>query len=189
MGVLVAAGASLATSAPPSRAYPSWEVTGDSGRRVGCSVTRAFIARSGKQGIGVGFSILGLDSCNVTATAQLHLAGITLKPDKNPGFVHVTEKDTRYLYVPIFFDNNASWNRGEREAELEVIVQAGDDKQRWTTSLLHRMNSFYKNESPENLFEGFSGYVHVPRGLERASDPPKPGRNEEIPIFPPGSDP
>ncbi|MCS6899086.1 MAG: hypothetical protein RMJ98_05375, partial [Myxococcales bacterium] len=69
--VLVASVASLATSGPMyPRAYPRWEILKPEELNFPCARVWPFVARSGKEGIGLGMEVLG-DGCEVRAEAKM----------------------------------------------------------------------------------------------------------------------
>ncbi|MCS6899938.1 MAG: hypothetical protein RMJ98_09800, partial [Myxococcales bacterium] len=52
---------------------------------------------------------------------------------------------------PLPFDNNASWNRGEREGSLDLVVTAGEDRRSVRLPMYHRFDCFYERRSLPSL--------------------------------------
>lgn len=181
LSVVVASAASIATPAPRyNRAYPAWEMTRETDLRLGCARLQPFIARSGKQGIGVAVEVRGGDArgsegCPVSASARLLLGGRVIEPAVPPQTLS-TDWEIRYLYIPIPFDNEASWNSGERLAELELQLQAGGEQRSLRVPLVHRFDSYYEERS-----------WTIPSASSEAARPPPVPPGTDIPILPPPS--
>jgi hypothetical protein len=133
--VVLAALASLATSAPPQRAFPAWKLSGNHAGSVGCTSLEAWVSKSGKQGLGVTLAARGQDACIVNVVdAHIVLAGADriaaarLPPPLAAG---------GYVYIPFAFDNEAQWNAGRRTGDLVLDLVAGDDRVTLRMPMIH----------------------------------------------------
>jgi hypothetical protein len=85
-----------------------------------CAGIRAFVRKSGKQGLGVTVELRTRRPCAITvARAELVLsdgarARAELPPAAPPG------RSLVYLWTPIRFDGTAAWLRGVRGGQLEL---------------------------------------------------------------------
>lgn len=173
--VLAASAASVATPAPRQvRAYPTWELNGSSEQFIRCASVRPFIARSGKQGVGVGFEVVGSAGCQVTAAARVLIEGQTFEIAGPPAVVDPSPSELRYLYVPILFDNEASWNDGVRAAELELDVTAGGEPRRWRVPMTHRFDGYFEDRHARPLPSGVSTPPRPPGSPPPPTPPPSP---------------
>jgi hypothetical protein len=141
-GVLLAAVASLATSGPTyPRAYPRWEITRPTELSFPCARVWPFVARSGKEGVGLGMEVLG-EGCEVRAEARMIVGASIIEGRSAPV---QAELRPLHLYIPLPFDNNASWNRGERDGTLELLVIAGEERRAVRLPMHHRFDCFYEH--------------------------------------------
>ena len=106
-----------------SRRYPRWIVEPSMTQEIAwrdCAGVRAFVRKSGKQGIGVAVELRSRTDCPVTVPrAELVLADGT----RAPATLEVPPLRGRsllYLWLPIRFDGDAAWNRGARRGRLEL---------------------------------------------------------------------
>jgi hypothetical protein len=171
LSVVVASVASIATPAPRyTRAYPAWEMTREIDLRLGCARLLPSVARSGKQGIGVVVEVRGGDTrggegCPVSASARLLLGARVIEPAVPPQEL-TTDREIRYLYIPIPFDNEASWNSGE--------LQAGTERSTLRVPVIHRLDSYYEERRRV-----------IPSASSEAPRPPPAPPGTDIPILPP----
>lgn len=140
--ILTAALASVATSAPPPplydqpREYPMWSVVDPHhGLVVDCVRTRLWVAKSGKQGLGLGLT--AESSC--AAPASLSLQGsLALTEDTRMSkidamslaapVIALEPGQTQRVYLPVAFDNERAWDEGRRVALLSLrwVVSSAD---------------------------------------------------------------
>lgn len=122
---------SVATPAPRTeRGFPFWKLERGEGIPVGCARLTAWISKSGKEGAGL--SIRAVDAsggapggCAVEITAaELRIGSRTVAGEGLPrrGTAGTAAVD---LYVPFVFDNEASWNAGERTGSVRIVGAAG----------------------------------------------------------------
>jgi hypothetical protein len=131
--VLVAAAVSVATSPPPARNFPHWELQAPSSLEVGALELEAWGAKSGKEGLGV-----VLEAANSTGdahTLQVDTARLELFRDdpsqvlttveaRGVGEVfRVAPQGKERVYLPFVFDNEAAWNADIRHAHLVLEIR------------------------------------------------------------------
>lgn len=152
--VAITAWACVATPAPRyARNYPAWELDVETGRMVGCAKVSAWVAKSGKQGLGVTVRLDGLtpERCEVrVAEAGFTLVGgAVVRPDALPATTLRGREAPEYLYLAFAFDNEAAWNRGQRQGMLALRLTAGSaDSAEWTFRMTHRLRGFQRNLRP-----------------------------------------
>lgn len=131
--VAVAALASAATSAPAvryPRNYPAWQVISGSPVAYGCAELEAWVAKSGKQGMGVTVSAATRDGrpCRVTVrSATFRVGALAVPAARLPEPVEAAAGTApALLYLPFAFDNQTAWNRGDDTGVLELRLSVGD---------------------------------------------------------------
>jgi hypothetical protein len=106
-----------------ARRYPRWIVAPAMTQEVtwrDCAGVRAFVRKSGKQGIGVAVELRSRTDCAVTVPrAELILddgtrAAATLEVPPLRG------RSLLYLWLPVHFDGDAAFNNGARAGRLEL---------------------------------------------------------------------
>jgi hypothetical protein len=149
--VSFAAFGTIATPAPPVRNYPHWEIQDVASNNVGVLEFRAWVAKSGKQGMGV-----MIEATNSTGTAReldvararLELLGAAARIDTSvsgrtpaePTVVEAGGSETVYIFF--VFPNEAAWNSGLRDADLVVEISVdGQPAQRWRMRAEHVFDS------------------------------------------------
>lgn len=142
--LLVAATASLATSRP-ARPFATWHVGEHSGR-VGCADLEVWVAKSGKQGVGISVRArAGSESCQVRLEgARLSVDGNTFAPVDLPK----GPLDRQTAYLPFLFDNERLWNEGKRSGTLELDVVAGGEHVRLALPMMHLWDDANRHDSP-----------------------------------------
>lgn len=169
--ILVAAIASVATSALPPplfdqpRDYPSWQlVDGQPDVLVGCVQTHLWIARSGKQGVGIG--VRAHNRCEAPRTLAMR-AELVIAHDARmaqpqrlnlaPQSWQLAPGQVERRYIPITFDNQLAWNDDRRVGVLSIRWDAGgDNAASLNQSLLlqhqraapHRVRKLMPDDSP-----------------------------------------
>jgi hypothetical protein len=105
-----------------------------------------WVSKSGKQGLGVTIAIASHGQpCRVAVRhAELGLADRRVVADALPPPVDIAAAGEHYLYVPFRFDNEASWNRGERAASLTLVLDAGGDAVALELPLEHHRDGPHK---------------------------------------------
>lgn len=104
------------------RTYPRWVVDGaaDVAWRD-CAGLRAFVRKSGKEGIGVAIELRSRKDCAVgIARAELVLGDGARVTATIPTFPAPRGRSLLYLWMPLHFDGDDAWNRGVRRARLDV---------------------------------------------------------------------
>lgn len=120
VGLVVAAAASLATS-PFPRPFAAWNVVGSETRVAGCARVDAWVAKSGKEGVGIAIAARGPVGCTVRLDRATLLVGekaIAASP------LPTEVRAERAAYLPFLFDNEKAWNDGERAGSLEIAIVA-----------------------------------------------------------------
>jgi hypothetical protein len=138
--------ACIATSpAPYTRNYPAWEIDADPTSTVGCLASRLWIAKSGKEGLGVALAlrnsatdrcVVAIERAALTVGTQTIVAP-SIHRELSPG-------ETAYAYLPFAFDGNAAWNLGQRTAALTLCIDAGQERAQKTLPLTFRLRGFQK---------------------------------------------
>lgn len=114
------------------RTYPRWVTDSTNAgtaadpevKWADCAGLRAFVRKTGKEGIGVTLEVRSRTDC----PARIASAGITF-PDRSvapatiPAVPELRGRSLRYLWMPIHFDGDARWNEGTRKAQLHVQLE------------------------------------------------------------------
>ena len=149
--LIVAALACLATPATRfERNYPAWTfdsgTDGGYGPRLsyGCADIAAFVAKSGKEGMGVAFELQNAtrDLCTIEVVyAAFVPEGQTVRPHGGmPGQVQLTPEETQDAYLGFPFDNEALWNSGRRKGVLHVTFKVQGEVREFRLEMSHRMD-------------------------------------------------
>jgi hypothetical protein len=104
------------------RTYPRW-VVADSAEITwrDCAGLRAFVRKSGKEGMGVAVEIRSRKDCPATIVrAELVLDDGARAAATIPAVPELHGRSLRYLWMPIHFDGDDAWNRGVRSARLDL---------------------------------------------------------------------
>ena len=125
--------ACLATSPPMiMRAYPEWSRV--TPRTVGCARLEIWVAKSGKEGIGVTVaarSVGSAKSCRLRVADAMFASGVvSVRAHDLPDSIELNDANS-YLYLPFVFDNEALWNRSIEQGSvfqgsLRLGVEAGE---------------------------------------------------------------
>lgn len=103
------------------RSYPRWVQTDDGIAWRGCAGVRAFVRKSGKQGIGVTLEVRARQDCPVSiAHAGVVLEDGTHAPGDAPTLDGLSGRSLVYLWMPVRFDGDRAWNDGARQGRLEI---------------------------------------------------------------------
>lgn len=122
--LLAAAIASIATPAPRHpRDFPAWTIEGTNERSLDGLGLRVWVAKSGKEGLGLTVRARTSDGRprRLTLRARLSIAGEEVA---RAGLDPRAVAPEAHLYLPLPFDNERRWNRGENEGVLELSVQS-----------------------------------------------------------------
>jgi hypothetical protein len=140
--------ACLATSRP--REYPAWQPDEPAELRLGCAQAALSVPKSGKEGLGVTIRLVreGEVRCTVRLTAATFVAGPdTVSFAGEPEPRTIDRELAQYLYVPLAFDNNASWNRGVRHGVLSTTWQIDDAPPvTWQVALTHQHARYFRQQ-------------------------------------------
>jgi hypothetical protein len=168
--VLVAAASSMATSQARSvHGYATWKTTSTEIRQIGCAAGEVFVSKSGKQGLGVtilaasstpGCLLRVLDARLRLPTGEVRTSGAL--PAELRALALLESRGSDYLYLPFPFDNEASWNSGERDATLALRLASEGQEQEWLVPLHHR-------------YDGYHVDRELPPGLPPPPPPSQPG--------------
>jgi hypothetical protein len=110
------------------RHYPRWvvEPAAVDIQWRDCVGVRAFVRRSGKQGIGVTLEVRSRTDCAVTiAAATVVLEDGTRAAGELPALDGLRGRSLAYLWMPVRFDGDRAWNRGSRRGQLELTLALG----------------------------------------------------------------
>jgi len=143
---------SLATSAPRAvRRYPTWQSDPES-QVVDGAVVRAWVSRSGREGVGISVDIdprgTGLDLAVEPATTTLRFAHHTVHATRALPAPAPPER-TRF-YLPMRFDGLSAWNRGDRRALLRLGIRSAAGARTALVWLSHSLASPHENRDPSS---------------------------------------
>ena len=151
----LAALASVATSPPRyPRNFPAWRVFSEAVRPVGCVQATAWVAKSGKTGLGLGLELS--PASGATCTIEVKNAVLVVNPgpqEQRVGYLNLPQPTVvqgySALYIPFAFDNEKSWNDGERDARLSLeLVVDGVAQPVWSLSLHHEYSGPHTDRFP-----------------------------------------
>lgn len=102
------------------RQYPHWVTdTGSEPTWRDCAGLRAFVRKSGKQGIGVTLEVRSRTDCALEITrAHVTLDDGTVADGELMPQSPLRGRSLLFLWMPVRFDGNAAWNRGTRGGQL-----------------------------------------------------------------------
>lgn len=123
LGMIVAAGACTISEAPRLEQRPRWNIGTGERYDAGCVAARAFVRKSGKQGLGLAVQLRSRGDCRVAITgARLAIGGRDLAiPGVAP--IDLPGHSQAYAWLPVRFDNNAEWNAGHVDAWLVLAIR------------------------------------------------------------------
>lgn len=120
--LVVTVGATGCADPQHPRRYPRW--TTQPAKVVepvwrDCVGVRAFVRKSGKQGIGVTLEVRSRTDCAMVVTrAHLALADGTVAEGELLPQAPLRGRSLLFLWMPVRFDGDAAWNRGTRSGRL-----------------------------------------------------------------------
>jgi hypothetical protein len=128
---------------PPPRPFAAWTLEPGAAQagRLGCATARAWVSKSGKSGVGVTVRLWNGDAaaaCRVELERAQWVVGAGAAVDAVVVQEHVIELApcaVGYAYLGFEFDNEAAWNRGERQGELRL----GAGEVVWAVPATHAM--------------------------------------------------
>lgn len=160
LGLAAVALASMATSAMPppmilsARDYPIWRLSQPIAQQLDpCVTARAWISKSGRQGVGI---TLRLDHlCDDERQVPVQRVAMTLSShrtfavpkDKLPTLL-LGPKSTQHAYLPIPFDNLAAWEQGAHAGVLEISV--GSDPKTLRAPMTYKLRGLYRSYPNSN---------------------------------------
>jgi hypothetical protein len=153
LGVLgLAAFFSLATSPIREvRAFPEWRITGEQEHRVGCATVRAWVSKTGKEGMGVTLRLSGSLGCAVVVRdARLVLGSQEIVAVKQPPGHSLTGARPVHVYLAFPFDGESAWNQGLRVASLRLDL--GSDQATRTPSSVWELPLEYRWDAPHSAY-------------------------------------
>jgi hypothetical protein len=126
LSVIAIAAYLCAATSPPRysypRSYPLWKLDSGELAPAGCAELRAWVSKSGKQGVGVTLRLSprpGAPKCDVRVVgAGLDVGRTRVAAARLPEPVTVGAGPAQHVYLPFAFDNEAAWNRGDRSGAL-----------------------------------------------------------------------
>jgi hypothetical protein len=133
--ILLLAGC-VAIRPPELHERPLWRITGNDMLDADCVIARAFVRKSGKQGIGMAVQLHSRTDCTFapTSIALVFADGSTQSlPLPPPTLLH--GRSLLYAWYPLAFDNNAAWNAGKHDATLALAYTAGTRTGTWTIGM------------------------------------------------------
>lgn len=164
LALIAALLACAATSAPPPvppPAMPGWAV-GEDKLEVPCGQVEAWVSKSGKTGAGLTVQVTraaDVERCDVTivgATLRFRDGAVAGQEIPLSELLATSDDpdDGRYARPPVAaapvalhylgfaFDNQARWNRGDRDATFELVLELGGEQRTWTVAAHHAWRQF-----------------------------------------------
>ena len=120
---LVALGPGCVVVRPPDLGErPRWQVIAGDHYDAGCISARAFVRKSGKQGLGIALQLRSRGDCNFAiASGRVALDGHTVDVPGLPT-IDLHGRSQLYAWLPVRFDGDAAWNAGRVDATLELAI-------------------------------------------------------------------
>jgi hypothetical protein len=150
--VALAAFFSAATMAPRIvRQYPEWRVVSNADSALSCAKVHVWVAKTGKEGMGVNVRVASVGSCYVTVQeARLQVGSQEIPAVALPPVAEYIESQPAPLYLAFPFDGEAAWNQQVRTATLHLVLASGTEPAElvplaWDLSLAYRLDSFHTN--------------------------------------------
>lgn len=138
--VAATAWATMATSRPlqPRRNYPAWRAMAVPEHAFDGVHARLWIAKSGKEGLGVTVRLVSATAQPDVALRLLLRVGDGLAVRSEVATANLQPGQPAHLYVPLPFDAERAWNAGQRAGTLAVELTAGGQAAaRWLLPLGH----------------------------------------------------
>jgi hypothetical protein len=148
--------ASVATAQPEPPRFVAWQVQGSTELRAGCARLQIWTSKSGKTGAGFSIALAEPapvdESCKVTIErAELSIAARTVEAALPP--TKLRELTERGTYLPFLFDNEATWNAGERQGSLRLQLRINGE----VVSVLVALGHVWQQRARD------ADYVQAPR--------------------------
>ena len=147
--VLVAATlGSMATQAPRmQRQFPTWRITAEATLTLGCSELRAWVAKTGKEGMGLTVRASGEPGCTVTIqAARFQVGGVDHPCAALPPPFVLTGTQPLHGFLAFPFDGEHAWNHGQREGTLWLRLVEGDHPARDVAlPMVYRLDAFHSD--------------------------------------------
>jgi hypothetical protein len=144
--VLAAALAAIATSPAWEVDYPAWQVEGDRDIRSETLAMRAWVSKSGLEGMGVTIRVRNNGPSPVrlgVEKAELYYGYPAIPAKALPGEITLAPGETRHLYLPFPFENRALKDRTAARGRLEITFAAGDGPRSvWILEVTHETRKY-----------------------------------------------
>lgn len=118
--------ASTACLSEGPRFYPEWHTSGNQAVIEGCARIDGWIAKSGKQGLGLIVHLLGTspNGCApVLRGVELRIEDRVYPALRLPPAPQLREGQEVFVYVPIAFDGNEAWNdEDQRHGTITIVT-------------------------------------------------------------------
>ena len=141
--VLAAAAAAVATSPAWVVDSPAWQIDRDREEESGGLSIRAWVSKSGREGMGVTLRVenRGQEEITLRITKAAFLyEGASIPSRAMPPTATVGPEETHHVYLPFLFENHALTAGEISHGRLEITFRAGDAGERvWTLSMSYRM--------------------------------------------------
>ena len=123
----------VVTRTPELAERPHWKLVDAATYEGSCLAARAFVRKSGKQGLGLALQLRSTRDCSfaVIATRVVFAGGPTVAAEPL-AMVALPGRSLIYAWLPVRFDNDAAWNHDRDDATLELDVAiAGELAPTW----------------------------------------------------------
>jgi hypothetical protein len=159
----------LATQPVPlRRGYAMWTFVDRIPLQTPCGPVEAWVAKSGKEGLGVTLHLQTARPACAFSTAHASLSLHDQNIVASATFPAAAEErdGERFIYLPFLFDNNKAWNRGWNQATLDLQLRVESTDLRWQRKLVqyHEGYRVFEGRREGNLRSNSS------------SSPPKPSK-------------
>ncbi len=118
-----------------------WKLDGTTLRAVGCAKVRAWVAKSGKTGMGITMRLEPVADARCTARvtdAHVEVGGVRVPAARLPAAAVVEPGNVTLLYVPFAWDNEAGWNDGVRKGVVSFRIDLDGHVATWSVPMTHR---------------------------------------------------
>jgi hypothetical protein len=124
IALVIASTGCLVTRAPKLEERPRWRHIGKQEIDTPCASGRAFVRKSGKQGVGLTLMWKSRMDC-VVEIETVHVAfdaGERLRAPNVAEIIELPGRSLRYTWLAVGFDNNRAWNDEHNTATVDIVL-------------------------------------------------------------------
>jgi hypothetical protein len=136
--VMFVLGGCIVTKPLAHEKRPRWYTLGPAALDADCLIARAFVRKSGKQGVGLALQLRSRRDCSVSIdTVRIAFAKREIiVPSIAP--LALRGRSQLYAWLPVPFDNNAAWNAERNQATLELALTVDGKPVGWKIPMEQR---------------------------------------------------